>query len=331
MKKMVVLTLAGLLAGAALAQSKSITVYTGRSKGLVDPIVQQFEKDTGIKVNVRYATDSAILAALQEEGKASPADLLWANSSGTLGIANEAGLLSTLSKSLVQKFPEAYAPNNNTWIPLSVRFRVMAYNTTKIKPEALPKSVMDLPKHPEFKGKVGWTPTYASFQDFVGAMIALKGEAATREWLLGMKALEPKSYAASNVAMMEGIRNGEIDIAITNHYYIQRFVKSGAPIGTHYFQAGDPGSLALVTGAGVLKTSKKRADALKFLNYLVGAKAQQFFTGELFEYPTANNTILPSTLLPFADAAKLSPKIDQEKFGPRLEQAQKLLREVGLL
>ncbi|GGJ34538.1 iron ABC transporter substrate-binding protein [Deinococcus roseus] len=331
MNKTIAITLAGLLAGAALAQSKSITVYTGRSKGLVDPIVQQFEQDTGIKVNVRYATDSAIIAALQEEGKASPADVLWANSSGSLGIANEAGLLTTLSKTLVSKFPEVYAPSNNTWIPLSVRFRVMAYNTNKVKPESFPKSVMDLPKHKEFKGRIGWTPTYASFQDFVGAMIALKGEAATREWLLGMKALEPKSYAASNVAMMEGIRNNEIDVAITNHYYIQRFIKSGAPIGTYYFQQGDVGGLALVTGAGILKTSKKRADALKFLNYLVAPKAQQFFTAEVFEYPVTNKIILSSSLLPFAEAAKLSPKIDQEKMGPRLEQAQKLLREVGLL
>lgn len=331
MKKTLTLTLTALIAGAALAQSKTITVYTGRSKGLVDPIVQQFEKDTGIKVNVRYATDSAILAALQEEGKASPADILWANSSGTLGIANDAKLLSTLSKTFSKKFADTYTPSNNTWVPLSVRFRVMAYNTTKIKPETLAKSVLELPKQTNLKGRIGWTPTYASFQDFIGAMIALKGEAVTKEWLLGMKALEPKSYAASNVAMMEGIRNGEIDVALTNHYYIQRFVKSGAPIGTHYFQAGDVGSLALVTGAGILKTSKNRTDATKFLNYLLQAKAQQFFTGELFEYPAANNTILPSTLLPFNDAAKLSPKIDQEKLGPRLEQAQKLLREVGLL
>lgn len=331
MKRTLLAATALLTLGTALAQTKTLTVYSGRGKGLVDPIVQQFERDTGIKVNVRYGTDAALLAALQEEGARTSADLFWSNTSGALGTAAQSNLLTPLPKTLTSKLPAAFTPEANSWVPLTVRFRTLAYNTGKIKGEELPASVLDLPKMTQLKGRIGWTPTYSSFQDFIGAMIALKGEAATRAWIAGMKALEPKSYAASNTAMMEGIRGGEIDLALTNHYYIQRFVKSGAPIGTHYFAPGDPGSLALVTGAGVLKASKNTPEALRLVRYLLDSKAQQFFTGELFEYPVSGNTILPSTLLPFQDAVNRSPKIDQEKLGARLEDALKLLREAGLL
>jgi iron(III) transport system substrate-binding protein len=172
---------------------------------------------------------------------------------------------------------------------------------------------------------------YASFQDFIGAMIALKGEAETQAWLRGMKALEPKDFGTSNTGMMEAIRSGQIDVALTNHYYIQRFIKSGAPIGTHYFAAGDPGSLALVTGVGILKTSKNASNAQKFLRYLAGKEAQQFFSSEVFEYPTVGKVLLSNAMLPFDQASKLSPAIDQEKLGARLEAAQKLLRAEGLL
>ncbi|HWG84163.1 MAG TPA: iron ABC transporter substrate-binding protein [Deinococcales bacterium] len=334
MKKAV---LAGVLAAATIAAAAAaqtttttLTVYSGRSQSLVDPIVKQFEKDTGIKVQVRYGTDAALLAAIQEEGARSPADIFWANTSGALGAASRAKLLTNLPASLRGK-SAAFTPDSGQWTPLSVRFRVLAYNSSKVKPEQLPTSVLDLPKLTQFKGRIGWTPTYSSFQDFLGALITLKGEAAARQWLEGMKALQPKSYASSNVQMMEAIRGGEIDLALTNHYYIQRFVKSGAPIGTHYFAAGDPGSLALVTGAGVLKSSKKGVSAQRLVRYLLDAKAQQYFTSEVFEYPVSGNVIVPGTLLPLNDALNRSPKIDQERIGDTLEQAQKLLREAGLI
>lgn len=330
MKRYAVLTLALASLGGALAQT-SLTVYSGRGRGLVDPIVQQFERETGIKVNVRYGTDAAMLAALQEEGARSPADIFWSNTSGALGTAASDGLFRQLATTFTRGIPDAFTPASRAWAPLSVRFRVLAYNSSKVKPDDLPKSVMDLPKRTDLKGRVGWTPTYSSFQDFIGAMIALHGEAKTREWLEGMKALQPKSYAASNTAMMEGIRSGEIDVALTNHYYVQRFVKSGAAIGTHYFANGDVGSLALVTGAGILKSSKNAAAAQRFVRYLQDAKAQQFFVSDIFEYPVKNTVIVPSTLLPMNDALARSPKIDQEKLGPRLEPALKLLREAGLI
>jgi iron(III) transport system substrate-binding protein len=317
------------LSNLAFGQS-SITVYSGRGQGLVDPIVKQFERDTNIKVNVRYGTDAALLAALQEEGARSPADVFWANTSGALGAASKAKLLRPLPASLIAKKP-AFVPDSGLWTPLSVRFRALAYENKKVKPEELPASVFDLPKLTKFKGRIGWTPTYSSFQDFIGAMIVLKGEAATKQWLEDMKKLEPKSYAASNTAMMEGIRGGEIDIALTNHYYIQRYVKSGAPIGTHYFASGDVGSLALVTGAGIMASSKNFVGAQRLLRYLLDTKAQQFFTGEIFEYPVLATTILPSTLLPFNDMVARSPKIDFERNIDNLEPALKVLREAGLI
>jgi iron(III) transport system substrate-binding protein len=120
-----------------------------------------------------------------------------------------------------------------------------------------------------------------------------------------------------------------VDVALTNHYYIQRFAKAGYAIGTHYFAKGDVGSLSLVTGAGILKSSKNSGNAARFLLWLLQPKAQQFFPGEVFEYPVTNGVILPSALLPVDDMITRSIKLDFEKL--QLDAALKLLREVGLL
>ncbi|WP_297853517.1 iron ABC transporter substrate-binding protein [Meiothermus sp.] len=315
------------LGGLAQAQQQSLTVYTGRGQGLVEPLVKQFEAETGIKVNVRYGRDAEILAALQEEGSRSPADIFWANTAGALGAASERGLFVRLGDSIT-RIPTHFVPASRQWVPLTIRLRVLAYNPAKVKPEELPKSILDLPKLTQYKGRIGWTPTYSSFQDMIAAMIAIHGEARTRQWLNEMKALEPKAYA-SNPAMMEAIRSGEIDLGSTNHYYIQRFVRAGQAIGTYYFADGDVGGLALVTGAGILKTNKNPAAANRFLLWLLSPKGQQFFTSEIIEYPVARGIVLTSNLLPINQAVAKSPKLDFEKLP--LDAALKLLREVGLL
>ena len=326
MMKRYLLTLAAFAALGALAQSPTLTIYSGRGQSLVEPLVKQFEAETGIRVQVRYGTDAQILAALQEEGSRSPADLFWANTAGALGQASAKGLLRPLGETLLEK-PIAFVPASRTWVPVTVRLRVLAYNPDRIKAEELPESLLDLPRFAREKGlvgRVGWTPTYSSFQDMVAGMIALYGEEKTREWLLAMKALAPKAYP-SNPAM----RAGEVDLGSTNHYYVVRFRRAGYRLGMHHFRDGDAGNLALVTGAGLLKTSKNLAAATRFLTYLLSPQAQQYFVGNIGEYPLVKGVALDPNLLPLEEALAKSPKLDFEKLP--LDRALRLLRETGVL
>jgi iron(III) transport system substrate-binding protein len=337
-----------LVATSSQAATQSLTVYSGRSSGLVDPIVQQFKKDTGIDVKIRYATDAALFATLEEEGARSPADVYWVNTAGTLVNAAKKGLFAKLPASILKR-PAEFVPKSGLWTPLSARFRVVAFNPKTVKNTELPQTVLEMPKLTKFKGRIGWTPVYSSFQDFITAMRSVYGETKTKTWLLDMKKLEPKAYP-SNTAMLDAMRAGEIDVALTNHYYIQKIIagvregefegveeekeKPTAPqgniVGTHYFKAGDVGNLELVTGAGILKTSKNGIVAAKFLEYLLSTKTQQLTTKTILEYPVVNGFALPKTLLPLSEAIKRSPKIDFEKLVD-IDNTLKLLRDVGLL
>lgn len=330
MTRILLASAALLLSGTSLAQGQ-LTVYTGRAKTFVEPIVQQFERSTGIKVNVRYGTDSQLVAALREEGSRSPADVFWGNSVGALGELAEDGKFLKLTSAMVRGVAPDYVPDDRSWLPTTVRFRVLAYNPNKIKPGDLPDSVLDLPKMTSLKGRIGWTVTYPSFQDFLAGMIAKHGEATTKAWLEGMKALQPKDYKTSNVGMLEAMRAGEIDVALTNHYYIQRVNRLNYPVETYFFKNGDIGNLGNATGAGILKTSKNRAAATRFLQALTGKDAQTFFLSVNFEYPVIGNIIQPTTMLPYSDVTKRSPRLDPAVLPKNIERAQRLLREAGLL
>lgn len=329
-----------LFTGCRSAESDRLVIYSGRSQVLVDELVDRFTEQTGIEARVRYGSDAQLLATLQEEGDRSPADLFWANTTGALGEASNAGLLSTLPDSLLNR-PVAFAPSSGLWTPVTTRFRVLAYHTDRVDADALPASVMELPEMDQFEGRVGWTPAYSSFQDFVTAMRMLHGEDTTRAWLEGMQALQPNAYT-SNTPMIRALADGEIDVALTNHYYVLRLKHddsgdeeaagngSSAAVETYHFESGDVGNLALVTGAGVLATGDQEENALRFLSFLLSEEAQSYAADEVYEYPVVPGVEVPGYMLPVDEALELSPTFDFEQLRD-LDATLDLLRDVGLL
>lgn len=308
----------------------SLTVYAGRSQALVDSLVERFEAESGIDVSVRYGRDAELLAALQEEGAQSPADVFWANTTGALGAASNAGLLVTLPDSLLD-LPAGFVPSSNLWEPVTVRFRTLAYNTDRLDAADLPASVMDLPAMEQLEGRIGWTPTYSSFQDFMTAMRLVEGEEAARAWVDEMQALDPQAYP-SNTPMIQALAAGEIDVALTNHYYVLRMTEGDepGPVALYFFEPGDVGNLALVTGAGVLGTSTNQDAARQFIRFLLSEDAQAYAANVVYEYPVIDGTQMPSYLRPMDEAVELGPDFDFERLR-ELDETLNLMREAGAL
>lgn len=334
-------------------KDNTLIIYSGRSKALVEGLVSDYREQSDINVEVRYGNDAELMSLMQEEGEKSPADVFWANTTGALGAATRSDMLTQLPDSLLQ-IPSSYTPSSGLWLPITSRFRVLAYNTNNVDESDLPSSVLDLPEHSEFKGKVGWTPSYSSFYDFMTALRDLQGDESARSWAQDMQDLNPKNYS-SNTPMIQALASGEIDVALTNHYYVLRMKyggaegeyeeeeheegeegeehesepSKGAPVATYHFEDGDVGNLALVTGAGVLNTTNNKNEATKFLRFLLSKNAQQFAANQVHEYPAVQNVELPEYMLPAERAINLSPDYDYEKLS-NLEPTLKMLRDVGL-
>ncbi|MDZ7695202.1 MAG: extracellular solute-binding protein [Balneolaceae bacterium] len=288
-----------------------------------------------------------LLAVMREEGEQSPADVFWANTTGALANANKSNMLKTLPDTLLE-VPDSYASSSGKWMPVTVRFRVLAYNPQQVDTADLPSSVLDLPQLQQFEGRVGWTPTYSSFYDFITTMRDLNGEEATRNWLAGMQELNPASYS-SNPPMIQALIAGEIDIALTNHYYILQYkyggaegeyeeevyfdepvVDENAPIETYHFAQNDIGNLALVTGASLLETSNQDDIALEFMRFLVSQEAQSYAADVVHEYPVIQEIELPQYMLDSEKALRISPEYNYENL-QNLGVTLDLLREAGLI
>jgi iron(III) transport system substrate-binding protein len=326
------LTRTSMLVLAALAATplaaEELTLYSGRGETLVAPIIQAFEQETGIAVNVRYAGTAELAVLLQEEGDATPADLFWGQDPGALGAVVES--LATLPEDMLEKVPAAYRDDGGRWIATSGRQRVMVVSTDRVADDELPASILDLTDE-KWRGRVAWAPTNGSFQLHVTAMRHALGEEATREWLEGMIANEPVVFSG-NTPIVQGIGDGEADIGLVNNYYLPRFQANAPdfPARTATFEDGDIGNLLAVAAIGVTAGSDRHDAAVRFVEFLLSPQAQQFFASEVNEYPVSQSAILGAGQ-PSMEALEASaPEVDLNALTD-LQGTLALMREVGLL
>lgn len=328
MKKFLAGCVALALCMPAAALAEELVIYSGRGESLVAPIIAQFEADTGIKANVRYAGTSELATLLQEEGAQSPADVFWAQDGGSLGAI--APLFADLPAEVNEGVAPAFRNVNNKWAPTSGRSRTLVYSTERVADADMPASITDLTNE-KYKGRVAWAPTNGSFQAFVTAFRVAHGDDAAKTWLEGMIANDAKVYR-NNGTQIEAIANGEVDFGLVNNYYLGRYIARDDkfPVAQTHFQAGDIGNLLNVAGAGIVAASDNQETARKFIDYLLSTTAQQYITLQGNEYPVVPGIIGNATLEPFAKLQEISPKIDIDQISD-LEGTLALLREVGLL
>ncbi|MXM67659.1 extracellular solute-binding protein [Streptomyces sp. HUCO-GS316] len=309
----------------------TLVIYSGRNEKLVKPILDKLEKAVGTKVEVRYGDSAELAAQILEEGERTKAGLFFSQDAGALGALSKEGMLQKLPQATLGEVDDAYRGSEGDWVGLSGRVRVIAYNPDKVPEDKVPDSVLDVVK-PEWKGKVGFAPTNASFQAFVTGMRVLKGDDATRKWLEDLKANGAKTYA-NNLATLDAVEAGEISLGLVNHYYwYERVAEKGEDkvnAKLHFLPGKDPGALINVAGAGILKDSGQSETAQKAVDYLLSKEAQTYFADTTKEYPLAAGVTSTVEDLPPFESLQ-SPDIDLGKL-ESLQQTLAMLQDVGLV
>ena len=316
-------------AAASVGDGGTVVVYSGREEELVAPLFEQFEQESGIDVQVRYGDSAELAATIAEEGENSPADVYFAQDPGALGAVEEAGLLAELPDELLDRVDERFRDPDGHWVGTSGRARVIVYNTEMVSEDELPESVFDLTA-PEWKGKLGVSPTNGSFQAFVTAMRLSEGDEATREWLEGILANEPKIYDG-NTPIVEAAAAGEVELGLVNHYYLYvvREEQPDAPIENLYLPGNDPGALVSTAGAAILEDGEHPDEAEQLVDFLLSEVGQRFYAEAAAEaeYPLIEG-VEPREGLPPLDELE-GPELELDALGPELERTLQLLNEVG--
>ncbi|MGX2947867.1 Fe(3+) ABC transporter substrate-binding protein [Frederiksenia canicola] len=326
-----VAVLSALAASTSALAANEVNVYSYRQPYLIEPMLKNFEKDTGIKVNVIFA-DKGLVDRVKKEGELSPADvLLTVDISRVMEIVN-AGLAQKVdSKVLEKNIPEQFRDSNDEWFGLTKRARVIY--TSKDRVGKLPAGFdyLDLAK-PEYKGKICVRSGKNSYNvSLFAAMIEHYGEEATRNFLKGLKANLAQKPQGGDRDQIKAIKEGVCDYALGNSYYYGKMLddeksRPAAEAAILNFPQGKFGTHFNISAVAVAKHSPNKANAVKLIEYLSGDKAQALYAELNHEYPVKAG-VKPSKLVEgwgtySADAIKL------EDIAKNYNKALKLVDEV---
>lgn len=296
-------TLATLLLGvsappATLAQE--VRVYSGRHYSSDNALYERFTKATGIKVRLLESNDSAIVERLRNEGKNSSADVLILVDAARLANATEMGLFQQVgSAELMRDVPLSLRDPKGRWFGLTRRVRSFVVNPKLVNPASL-KTYADLAK-PALKGKLCLRNRSSVYnQSLVADQLILRGEPATRAWIRGMVANLADAVYTSDTVLARDVARGTCGVGVINSYYVARMLsgQNGAADKTLASRVRivypNPAHVN-VSGAGVTRHAKNRAEAIQLIEFLTSPSAAEGFAQNGFEYPLkgfGNNPIL---------------------------------------
>jgi len=165
-----VLLMAGALAacgsGSGGGSAGSITLYSGQHEQTTQSLVNAFEQQTGIQVNVRYNDEDSFADEIIAEKSHPIADVFYTENSPVLEYLQNQGLLAPVDASTLAKTASKYNSPQGDWVGVSARVSVLIYNPSLISESQLPTSVLQL-ANPEYKGKLAFAAGETDFQPVV--------------------------------------------------------------------------------------------------------------------------------------------------------------------
>lgn len=262
--------------------AKKLVVYTHRNAQLIKPLFAEYKNQTGVSVEFLTGEPGPLIERLKAEGKGSPADVFISVDAGTLWQADQQGLFAPInSKILTEKVPAHYRAPNNTWYGLSLRARTLFYNKNLVKASEL-KGYTELAES-EWKGKLCLRTSKKVYnQSLVAMLISLYGEKKAETTVAGWVKNLALPVFDNDTKLLEAIEKGDCAVGIANTYYFGKLVKDGKSknVGVAF---PEPTHMN-ISGGGVLRHSKNKAEAQKFLEWLTTDTAQKMFADSNLEY-----------------------------------------------
>ena len=318
-------------------KSNEINLYSQRHYEVDKKQYENFEKLTGIKINVVKANADELIERLKNEGKNSPADLFISVDAGKLQRAKKLGLLQKInSKKVNQNVEKSLIDKSNFWVPITYRARIIVYSNDRVKEKDL-STYEDLVNEKWRNRILVRSSSNAYNQALMSSIVANHGEKFAKKWASGIVKNFSRNPKGSDRDQVKAIASGQGDIAIVNSYYIGLLLSSsneeelnaGKSVSVFFPNQGknENGSHINISGIGLTKHSPNKENAYKLIEYLTSQEAQNLYVNTSFEYPV-NPSVKPPKIVQSWGVFRRD-SLDLNLLGKYREQAIKILDKSG--
>ena len=313
----------------------TLNIYTYRQPVLLKPILDAYTAKTGTDFQTVYAP-KGLVQRLQSEGRNSQADIvLTVDISRVIELAGTELLAPLNSAVISENVPVHLRDADDRWTALSLRARIIAASKTRADKTKL-QTIEDL-AGPEWKGRVCTRKgSHVYNRALLASLIAYHGEAAAKQWTEGLVGNLARKPQGNDRAQAKAIFAGECDVALMNTYYFGKMKfnekepdqKQWADaIDLLFFNQDGRGQHVNISAGALLKSSKNKDEARKFLEWLTSAEAQRLYTEVNYEYPV-NPASRPSDEVASWGSFKID-EVSLNKIARLSPAAQKIINETG--
>lgn len=287
-KHLGLLALSSCLLGAP-AFAQSVNLYTTREPALLNPVLEAFTADTGIKVNAVFLKDG-LQERIRAEGANSPADLMLLVDVGEINAAVDAGITQPLKSTTIEKVVPAQLRPDDNWVTLTKRARIVVASKERVAQDAITYEELADPK---WKGKFCIRAGQHPYNNaFFAAYVAHNGPDKAEGYLKALRANAARKPGGGDRDVARDIQSGLCDVAVINTYYIglmsqakneqKGWFDAIKPLKTTFANGG---THVNVSAVALAKNAPNKDNAVKLVDYMLGEKAQALYANGNFEFP----------------------------------------------
>jgi iron(III) transport system substrate-binding protein len=317
--------------------SNEINIYSQRHYNVDEIQYENFEKLTGIKVNVTKANADELIQRMKNEGNNSPADLFITVDVGKLWQGGEMGLFQKFEdESVFNNIDPQLLDNNGYWVPLTYRSRVIVYSNERVEKNEL-STYEDL-SNDKWKGRLLVRSSSNAYnQALMSSLVENLGSEETTKWSESVVANFARNPKGNDRDQVKAIAAGQGDIAIVNSYYIglllssekEEEINAGKSVSVFFPNQGEGerGAHINVSGIALTKNAPNKENAIKLIKYLNTVKAQETYVNNSYEY-SVNPNVKPDEIVQAWGEFKKDP-VDLNSLGTNRNEAIRIFDKTG--
>ncbi|QLF69431.1 Fe(3+) ABC transporter substrate-binding protein [Peteryoungia desertarenae] len=283
-----------------------VNVYSFRQPELIQPLLDAFTAETGVKTNVLFL-DKGLVERIEAEGTNSPADVILTIDIARLTQAKDGGVTQAVENETINsQIPAQYRDPEGNWFALTTRGRVVYASKERVAEDTITYEELADPK---WKGRICMRDAQHDYNvALFASMIAHHGAEYTETWLTGLKNNLIGKPAGNDRAQAKAIHAGECDLGLANTYYLGLMINNdkepeekdwAASVKVLFPNAGDRGTHVNISGMAMAKNAPNRDNAIKLMEFLASDQAQQLYAERVYEYPVGPNTKPSETVAGF--------------------------------
>jgi len=300
---------------------RAVTVYVSTDRVFSEPVLREYEKRTGVRVNAAYDTEetksTGLANRLIAEQTRPQADVFWSNEPVRTLVLKTRGVLAPYRSPSAVGIPPVLVDTEGYWTGFSARIRVIAYNTKLVKPDEAPRSVFEL-ADPKWRAQVAMAdPRFGSTSFHVAALYAMAGDEKMDDFFRRLKANDVRVVEGNSV-VRDLVARGDVKVGLTDTDDVNVAIENAQPVAMVLPDREGPGVPVMPNMVSLIANAPHPDEARKLIDYLLSADVErQLAQSEAVQIPLHKGVPGPKNI-PAIDTFK-PMTLDYAKAASRVE------------